>query len=116
MRSIGLEEAGRDPDFQLGREFLHREHGRVLVDRAGVSEEALVLNAAEIGAFEQFRRKDDFGAFARRFTHQVADRADVRGRVVGEGELEGSDGEFGHAVHIIMPAPAVKCSGSCRRR
>ena len=60
-------------------------------------EQALVLDAAEIGALEQLGRQDDLGALGRGLAHELADRADVRVGVVGEGELQRSDGEFGHA-------------------
>ena len=97
VRAVELEEAGRDPDLQLLRELLHRQHRRMLGGRPGGREQALVLDAAEIGAFEQLGRKHDLGALARGLAHQLADGADVRVRVVGEGELQRGDGELGHA-------------------
>src|SRR5205085_5979071 len=94
VRAVGLEEAGRNPDFQLGRELLHGQHRRMLGGRSRVREQALVLDPTEIGAFEQFGRKHDLGALARRLAHQLTHRADVRDRVVGECELERGDGEL----------------------
>src|SRR5438270_11947270 len=97
MRSVGLEEAGRDPDLQLLRQFLHREHRRMFRRGARIGEQALVLDPAEIGTLEQLGRKHDLGALARRLAHQPADRAEIRDRIVGEGELQRSNGELAHA-------------------
>ena len=69
----------------------------MLGGRAGGREQALVLDPAEIGAFEQLGRKHHFGALARRLAHELAHGADVGVRVVGEGELQRGDGELGHA-------------------
>src|SRR4051794_39594420 len=69
----------------------------MLARRAGCREQALVLDTAEIGAFEQLRGKHDFGAFARRLAHEFAYGADIRIRVLGKGKLQRSDGELGHA-------------------
>src|SRR5512146_429696 len=44
MRTIGLEEAGRDPDLELLGQLLHCNHRRMLGGGAGVAEEALVLD------------------------------------------------------------------------
>ena len=96
VRAVELEEAGRDPDFELGRELLHRHHRGMLGGRPRGREQALVLDAAEIGAFEQFGRKHDLGALARGFAHQVGHGADVGVGVFAEGELERGDGELGH--------------------
>jgi len=57
MRAVGLEEAGRDADVQLGGERPHRQHRRMRVGGAGGAEQAFVLGLAEIGAFEQFGRQ-----------------------------------------------------------
>src|SRR4051794_8676912 len=67
---------------------------------ARVGELPLVLDAAEIRTLEQLGREDDFRALARRLTHQLGNRADVRDRVVGEGELQRGDGELGHAADL----------------
>ena len=96
MGTVCLEEARRDPDFELVRQLLHRQHRRMLGRRARVGEQALVLDAAEIGAFEQLGREHHFRAFRRGLAYKLRHRADVGDRVVGEGELEGSDGELGH--------------------
>ena len=69
----------------------------MLVDRARVGELGLVLDAAEIGAFEQLGREHDLGALARGLAHQLGDREDVGHRVLGESELQRGDGELGHA-------------------
>src|SRR4029077_18663232 len=58
--------------------------------------QAFILDPAEIGGFEELGWKDHFGALSGRFAHHLAHGADVRGRVVGKGELEHSDGELGH--------------------
>src|SRR5215470_4735661 len=57
MRTLCLEEAGRDPDLQFFCQFLHREDRRMFVRGSCVGEQALVLDPAEIGAFEQLGRK-----------------------------------------------------------
>jgi len=77
--------------LQLQRpEILLREMG------AGVAEEALILDAAEVMTLEQLGREHHLGALRRRFAHEFADRADVLNGVLGEGELEGGDGELAH--------------------
>ena len=68
------------------------------VDRQGAGEMALVLGPAEIMALEQFRRQDQLRALAGGLAHQLRDGGDILVDVVGEGELEGGDGEAGHSV------------------
>ena len=46
--------------------------------RLRTREQALVLDAAEVVALEQLRRKHDLRALGRRLAHELADRADVR--------------------------------------
>ena len=76
MRAVQLEEAGRDPDLQLLRQLLHRERPTDARRSARVGEQALVLDAAEIGAFEQLGRKHDLGAL--RTPPRARDRATAR--------------------------------------
>ena len=57
-----------------------------------------ILDAAEVRPFEQLGREHDLRAFGRRLAHQLGDGADVRDRVVGEGELQRGDGKFGHSL------------------
>src|ERR1051325_9429556 len=64
---------------------------------SGAGEQTFVLDPAEIGPFEELGRKHDLGPFASRLAHQLAHGADVRVRVLGESELQRSDGELGHA-------------------
>src|SRR4029450_7825383 len=64
MRSVELEVAGRDPDLQLFGELLHRQHRRVFGGPPGGCEQALVLDPAELGTFEQLRRQDHLGTLA----------------------------------------------------
>ncbi|PAV93426.1 hypothetical protein WR25_12806 [Diploscapter pachys] len=52
----------------------------MLADGGGVGEQALVLDAAEIFALEQFRRQDHARALPRRLTHQA--------RHIGDGDAE----------------------------
>src|SRR4051794_24163730 len=61
---------------------------------ARIGEQALVLDPAEIRSLEQLGRKHDLGALGCRLVDQLADGADVRDRVVCEGELQRSDGEL----------------------
>ena len=83
----------------------------MLGGRLGGGEQALVLDPAEIGAFEQFGREHDFGALARGLAHQLADRADVRLGILAERELERSDCQLAHSGTCWL-----KCSGSFHRR
>src|SRR5215210_6030737 len=69
----------------------------MLVDRAGVGEQALILDPAEIGAFEQLGREHHLRALRRCLAHELAHCADVGDRVIGKAELECSDGELGHS-------------------
>src|SRR3954453_18987864 len=64
---------------------------------ARIGEQALVLDPAEVRTLEQLGRKHDLGALGRPRAHQIADLANVRDCVVGEGELQRSDGELRHA-------------------
>jgi hypothetical protein len=57
---------------------------------------ALVLGAAEIMALEQFRRQDQLRAPPGGIAHQVGDGGDILLDAVGEGELEGRDGQLRH--------------------
>ena len=82
----------------------------MLRSRPGSREQALVLDAAEVGAFEQLRRKHDLGALACRFTHELADRADVR--VVSSEKASCRAA----TVSLVMRGPVGKCSGSFRPR
>src|SRR5689334_9473434 len=93
---IQLEKARRDPDLQLLRELLHRADRRVLGSGLGGREQALILDPAEVWAFEQFWGKHDLGTLVRRLAHELADGADIRVEVVREGELQRSDGQLGH--------------------
>ena len=68
----------------------------MLADGGGVGEQALVLDAAEIFALEQFRRQDHARALPRRLTHQARHIGDVRVDVVRKGKLQRSDGDLGH--------------------
>ncbi len=77
MRPVGLEEAGRDVDAELGGEMLHRQHRLVLVRGPRIGEQALVLDPAEIFAFEQFGRQHDLRAPARRLADEFGHRLDV---------------------------------------
>ena len=63
----------------------------MLTGREGTGEMALVLGAAEIMAFEQFGREDDFGALAGGFADERGDGVDIVLDAIGEGELEGGD-------------------------
>ena len=69
----------------------------MLLHRTRIDEQPLVLDAAEIGAFEQLRRQDDLRPFVRGFADQLGDLGDVFGLWAGQGELQGGDGDFGHA-------------------
>ncbi len=104
MVALRLEEAGRDVDLELGGELLHRRHRGMPVDGQSAGEMALVLGAAEIMALEQLRRKDQLRAAPGRLAHQLGDGGDILLDVVGEGELEGGDGEAGHEPPIAAPA------------
>jgi hypothetical protein len=68
------------------------------VDRKGAGEMALVLGTAEIMTLEQLRRQDQLRPAPGRLAHQPGDRRDIFVGGVGEGELEGGDGEAGHDV------------------
>ncbi len=111
VRAVELEEAGRDPDLQLVGELLHRQHRGMLGGRPGGREQALVLDPAEIGAFEQFGRKHDLGALARGFADEVGHVADVGAGVVGEGELQRGDGELGHCGYLLRDAVEAAAAG-----
>ncbi len=50
--AVELEETGWDPDFQFSRERLHRHHRGMLVGGTRRGEMVLILDPAEIGAFE----------------------------------------------------------------
>lgn len=54
MRPILLEEAGRDRNFELRGERLHRLDAGMVGGRVGASEQRLFFDLAEIGAFKQF--------------------------------------------------------------
>jgi hypothetical protein len=56
----------------------------------------LVLDPAEIGAFEQLGRKHDLRALARPLADEVGDISDIARRVLGEGKLQRGDGDFCH--------------------
>ena len=96
MRPVRLEEAGRDMHLQFGRQRLHRQHRLVLAHGLGVGEQPLVLDAAEIFALEQFGRQDHLRPPARRLAHQARHVGDVGIDIIGEGELQRSDGDLGH--------------------
>jgi hypothetical protein len=87
----------------------------MLGGRPSLREQALVLDAAEIGAFEQLGRQDNLGALAGGLAHQLAYRADVRVGVVGERELERGDGELGHRGYLVRAGGMSKCI-TCSRR
>ena len=127
MRAVGLEEAGRDVDRELVGQPLHRQHRRMLVHRPGAGEQALILDAAEIMPLEQFGRQDHLRPARGRLADEIGDGGDVGVHLVGKRELEGGDGDRGHARHMGVPArpvigtvicgaPAARCSGGCRRR
>src|SRR4029079_6338466 len=97
MRSLRFEEAGGDPDLQLGREFLHCEHRRVFGNWPCIGEKALVFDPAEIRAFEQLGRKHHLSALCGPFAPELAHCADVRRSVVREAELQRSDRDLAHA-------------------
>src|SRR5687767_7909803 len=59
-------------------------------------EQALVLGAAEIGAFEQLGRKHHGRTLARSLADQLRHGADIRARILAESELKRGDGELGH--------------------
>src|SRR3954467_11413342 len=61
---------------------------------ARIGEQALVLDPAEVRTLEQLGRKHHLGALDCRLVDQLADRTNVRDCVVGEGELQRSDGEL----------------------
>src|SRR3954471_12829011 len=63
----------------------------------GGSKEALVFDPAEIGALKQLWRQNNLGTLGGGLAHQLTNRADIGVRVVGEGELQRSDVELGHA-------------------
>ena len=96
MMPVGLEEAGRDIDLELGRELLHRQHRGMLRRRQRPGEVALVLGAAEVMPLEQLGRQDQLRAAAMRLAHQIRHVADVFGRILAKGELQRGDGELGH--------------------
>src|SRR3712207_7298573 len=96
MRAIELEEARRDQNLQLRRQLLHRDDGGMLLRRPRPREQALVLLATEVGSLKQFGREHDLSALARRLAHELGHGADVRVRVVAEGELQCGNGELGH--------------------
>ena len=104
VRPVGLEEAGRDPDLQLLGQRLHRQHRGMLGGRHRCREQALVLDPAEIGAFEQLGREHDLGALARRFADQLGHGADVGAGIFGERELQRGDGD-GHGRASTRGAP-----------
>ena len=54
------------------------EHRRMLIRGTRVGEQALVLDAAEIGALKQFGGKHDFGALAGGVAHELGHGANVR--------------------------------------
>ena len=96
MRAVRLEEAGRDGDLERLGERLHREHRLVFADRGGVGEEAFILDAAEILAFEQLGRENDLRALRRGLVDEARDVGDVAVDVGREAQLQRGDGDLGH--------------------
>ena len=115
MLAVALEEAGRDIDLQFLGQRLHCGDGGMLVQGQGAGEQRLVLDRAEIGAFEQFGRQDDLRPARGGLAHGVGHLFDILGHVLAKGELQGGDGHLGHGVIRGQRAFAGWCSGSCRR-
>src|SRR5438045_3826182 len=72
---------------------------------AGVGEQRLVFDAAEIRTFEQLGRKNDLGPLRVRLPHQLGDVPDVRDGVVAKGKLERGDCDLGHLAPCSRGSP-----------
>jgi hypothetical protein len=96
MRAVGFEEAGRDMDLQFAGKCLHRLYRRMFGGRLGIGEQALVLDPAEILAFEQFGRQDHLRPARGGFANEARDMGDVAVDIGGEAQLEGCNGNLGH--------------------
>src|SRR5579884_943220 len=97
VRAIELEKARRNPDLELGGEFLHRNDRGMLGGGLRRGEEALVFDPAKIGSFEQLGGQNHFRPLCSTFAHELANRSDIGIRVFAKGKLEGSDRKLCHA-------------------
>ncbi len=104
MRPVRLEEAGRDRHLQRLGQRLHGEHRLMLADGGGVGEQALVLDAAEIFALEQFRRQDHARALPAASRTRRDTLAMFASMSFEKASCSADDGDLGHRAPVMAPA------------